>query len=65
MTPLPKFSVMEIDFDLLLECDGQIIILVPDDGEMDMIASFINKVTDGALDRFLSSKDFEKLSRGH
>ena len=64
MTPLPKFSVMEINFDLLLECDGQIIILVPDDGKMDMIASFINKVTDGALDRFLSSEVFEKLSLG-
>ena len=64
MTPLPKFSVMEIDFDLLLECDGQIIILVPDDGKMDMIASFINKMMDGALDRFLNSEVFEKLSLG-
>ena len=64
MTPLPKFSVIETDFDLLLVCDGQIIILVPDDGKLDAVGSLINKVMDGALVRFLNSEVFEKLSLG-
>ena len=64
MTPLPKFSVIETDFDLLLVCDGQIIILVPDDGKLDAVGSLINKVMDGALVRFLKSEVFEKLSLG-
>jgi hypothetical protein len=50
MTPLPKFSVMEINFDLLLECDGQIIILVPDDGKMDMNMPWSDLYSNGDFD---------------
>tara|TARA_B100000780_G_scaffold175393_1_gene122835 strand:+ start:8024 stop:9511 length:1488 start_codon:yes stop_codon:yes gene_type:complete len=64
MTPLPKFSVTITDFDALLECTGQIVILVPNDGKLGAVSSWINKVTKGALERFLCSEDFENLSLG-
>ena len=64
MTPLLKFSVIETDFDVLLDCKGQIVILVPADGKFDEVGSFINKVMNGTLDRFLKSEVFEKLSLG-
>ena len=64
MTPLPKFSVIETDFDALLDCDGQIVIIVPNDSKLDAGARRINKVTKGALERLLDSKEFEDLSIG-
>ena len=64
MTPLLKFSVIKTDFDVLLGYEGQIVILVPTDGKFDVVGSFTNKVMNGALDRFLKSEVFEKLSVG-
>ena len=64
MTPLLKFSVIEMDFNGLLVCEGQIVILVPNDGKFDEVGSFINNVMNGALDRFIKSEVFEKLSLG-
>ena len=64
MTPLPKFSVIETDFDTVLDCDGQIVILVPGDAKLDAVARRINKATKGALGRFLGSKGFDDLALG-
>ena len=64
MTPLPKFSVIETDFDTVLDCDGQIVILVPGDAKLDAVARCINKATKGALGRFLGSKGFDDLALG-
>ena len=61
MTPLPKFSVIETDFDTVLDCDGQIVILMPGDAKLDAVARRINKATKGALGRFLGSKGFDDL----
>ena len=44
MTPLPKFSVIKTDFDALLECTGQIVILVSDDQKLDAVSNLINKL---------------------
>lgn len=65
MTPLPKFSVIKTDFDALLECTGQIVILVSDDQKLDAVSSWINKVTKGALARFLCSEEFKNLLLGN
>ena len=65
MTPLPKFSVIKTDFDALLECTGQIVILVSDDQKLDAVSSLINKVTKGALERFLCSEEFKNLLLGN
>ena len=65
MTPLPKFSVIKTDFDALLECTGQIVILVSDDQKLDAVSSWINKVTKGALERFLCSEEFKNLLLGN
>ncbi len=64
MTPLPKFSVIETDFDTVLDCDGQIVILMPGDAKLDAVARRINKATKGALGRFLGSKGFDDLALG-
>jgi leucyl aminopeptidase len=64
MTPLPKFTISELDLDRLQGHEGQIVLLVQEDGRMDAVGRRINKATKGALARFLESKGFEDLESG-
>lgn len=56
MTPLPKFTISELELDRLQDYEGQIVLLVQEDGRMDVVGRRINKATKGALARFLESK---------
>ena len=64
MTPLPNFTISELDLDCLQGHEGQIVLLVQEDGRMDAVARRINKATKGALARFLESKGFDDLESG-
>ena len=64
MTPLPKFIISELELDRLQDYEGQIVLLVQEDGRMDVVGRRINKATKGALARFLESKAFQDLGGG-
>ena len=64
MTPLTNFSVVEIDVAKLDQFEGQILIFAVDSNSFDMVSRKINGLTNGALERFLGSEEFEKLGNG-
>ena len=64
MTPLPKLSVIEMNFDASLNYDGQLVLLVSEDGKLDDFGGRLNKLMDGAIARALASDDFHSLDLG-
>ena len=64
MTPLPKLSVIEMNFDASLNHDGQLVLLVSEDGKLDDFGGRLNKLMDGAIARALASDDFHSLDLG-
>ena len=64
MTPLPKLSVIEMNFDASLNHAGQLVLLVSEDGKLDDFGGRLNKLMDGAIDRALASDDFHSLDLG-
>ena len=64
MTPLPKLSVIEMNFDTSLNYDGQLVILVSEDGKLDDFGGRLNRLMDGAIDRAIASDDFHSLDLG-
>ena len=64
MTPVPKFSIMEMNFDNVINSEGHIIIIVPEDRKLDAFNSKINKLMEGAIKRARSSKHFADLKGG-
>ena len=64
MTPLPKLSVIEMNFDASLNHAGQLVLLVSEDGKLDDFGGRLNKLMDGAIDRALASDDFHGLDLG-
>ncbi|MDB4115911.1 hypothetical protein N9550_03290, partial [Planktomarina sp.] len=64
MTPLPKTSVIEMNFDALMNYKGQLVILVDEDGKLEVLGRQINKLMTGGLDRALASDEFQSLALG-
>ena len=64
MTPLPKFTISKLELDRLQDYEGQIVLLVQEDGRMDVVGRRLNKATKGALARFLASKALPDLGGG-
>ena len=64
MTPLPKHSVIEMNFDASLNHAGQLVLLVSEDGKLDDFGGRLNKLMDGAIARALDSDDFHSLDLG-
>ena len=64
MTPLTNFSVVETDVAKLDQFEGQILIFAADSNSFDVVSRKINSLTNGALERFLGSEEFEKLGNG-
>ena len=64
MTPLPKLSVIEMNFDASLNHAGQLVLLVSEDGKLDDFGGRLNKLMDGAIGRALASDDFHSLDLG-
>ena len=64
MTPLPKLSVIKVNFDAVVDYDGRLVILVDENGKLEALGGQINKLMKGALDRVLASGDFQSLALG-
>ena len=60
-TPAPM-QFVETDLDQIVEHEGLVVVLIPENGRLDQGARRVNRLTRGALARLLESKDFEKMS---
>lgn len=64
MTDLPVFTVKETDIEALATAKGRVVVLVPEGGKLDVPARRVNRLTRGALKRFVESEAFAKLEEG-
>ena len=63
MTPMtPTF--VETNIDLLADAKGRVAVFITPDGKLDTGARRVNRLTKGALQRFIDSEMFEKLGEG-
>ena len=59
---VPVFE--ETNLDAIAAAPGRVVVLVPQDGRLDLGARRVNKLMRGALGRFVASEAFEKLKPG-
>ena len=64
MTTIPELSVIETDLDQIPTLQGSLVVIVPGTGKLDQMSRRVNRLTRGALLRFVESSDFSKLSDG-
>jgi leucyl aminopeptidase len=64
MTTPATLSVIEVDLDAIASAQGRVAVLVPSDGKMSAPARRVNRLTKGALARFVESDAFEALAEG-
>ncbi|WP_460273662.1 leucyl aminopeptidase [Celeribacter sp. ULVN23_4] len=64
MTALAQITVTEFDVDAIAGAAGRVAVLVTPEGKMSPAARRINRLTKGALARFIESPAFEKLEEG-
>ncbi len=64
MTNVASFSVEETNLDLINQATGKVVILVGAEGKLDQAAKRANKLTKGAIERFVQGDAFEKMSEG-
>jgi leucyl aminopeptidase len=64
MTALVQLSVTALDLDAIAARSGRVVVLVSPDGKLGQAARRINRLTKGALARFIESAAFETLKEG-
>ncbi len=64
MTTPPEISFAEVALDAIADATGRVAVFIGADGRLDPAARRVNKLTRGALTRFLESKAFDKLKPG-
>ncbi|MEO1024263.1 MAG: leucyl aminopeptidase, partial [Pseudomonadota bacterium] len=64
MPNLPEFTFTPVDVDAIATAEGQVAVFVPESGKLDLTARRVNRLTKGALQRFVESDAFEGLSDG-
>ena len=64
MPDSPRVDFIANDLDAIAELDGHIAVFMDGDGKLDAAARRINKLTRGALQRFVDSDDFAKMKPG-
>ena len=64
MTTPATLTVIETNLDTIETAQGRVAVIVPADGKMSAPARRVNRLTKGALKRFIESDAFEKLSEG-
>lgn len=64
MTALPQFSAVETDLDQIASLSGHVVVFVPETGKLDQMARRLNRLTRGALGRFVENSEFKRLSEG-
>jgi leucyl aminopeptidase len=65
MTNLPQLAAIETDLDQIGVLPGYLVVFVPETGKLDQMARRLNRLMRGALERFVESPDFTRLSEGH
>ncbi len=64
MTDLPKTTFVETDIEALAGAEGSLAIVVPPEGGLDRAAGRVNRLTKGAVVRFVGSEAFESMDAG-
>ncbi|SFI71125.1 leucyl aminopeptidase [Celeribacter neptunius] len=64
MTALAKITTSAIELDAIAGAPGRVAVLVSPDGKLSAPARRVNRLTKGALQRFLDSAAFEKMQDG-
>ncbi|SEL31653.1 leucyl aminopeptidase [Pacificibacter marinus] len=64
MTTPATLKVIETDLDAIATAKGRVAVVIPSDGKMSAPARRLNRLTKGALARFVESEAFEKLTEG-
>ena len=64
MSDLPTVHFVEPDLDQIALIEGQIAVFIPQTGKLDAMARRVNRLTKGALARFVDSEAFGKLKDG-
>ncbi len=59
---IPTFR--ELNLDEIAEASGRVVVFVPEDGRLDLGARRVNRLTKGALARFVASEEFAGLKPG-
>ncbi|MEL7344025.1 MAG: leucyl aminopeptidase [Pseudomonadota bacterium] len=57
-------TFVETDLDQIVEHEGLVVVVIPENGRLDQGARRVNKLTRGALTRYLESSEFEKQKPG-
>ena len=64
MTELSPANVTELALDAIAAAEGRVVIVVEPDGKLDQAGRRVNRLTRGALQRFVEAEAFEKLKEG-
>ena len=64
MTQLTLISFVDLDLDAMAGTDGRVAVIVTPDGKMDQPARRANRLTKGAVARYLESESFAKVGSG-
>ena len=64
MTAVLDFEFCETDLDALAEATGKVALLVDSDGKLDPAGRRVNRLTKGALARFVECDDFAEMKTG-
>ncbi|MEL6682613.1 MAG: leucyl aminopeptidase [Pseudomonadota bacterium] len=64
MTTPAEILFKEVDLEAVAEATGKVVVFVSDDARLDAGARRVNRLTKKALERFVSSEAFEKMSPG-
>ncbi|MCV6597768.1 MAG: leucyl aminopeptidase, partial [Mangrovicoccus sp.] len=64
MTSPLAIEFTEIDLDAIAQASGRVVVFVPDTAKLDQTARRVNRLTRGALERFVQSKAFGDLKTG-
>ncbi len=64
MTDLPRFTLTETDIEAIAGAEGRVVVLVPEDGKLDVPGRRVNRLTRGALKRLVESAAWGKLEEG-
>ncbi len=64
MTTPPQISFTEIELDAIAAAKGRVAIFVEGEGKLGLAARRVNRLTKGALGRFVASEAFSKMKQG-
>ena len=64
MTNLTPVTFADIDLDSLASADGRVAVIVTPEGQLDASAKRMNRLTKGAIQRFVDSDAFAKKKSG-